>query len=252
MSSFIYDSIGFTEATVTDGYYDPVPYLFTSSNTVTNEHRANDMSIGSAITSYVGSGGDTDTLRFDLGTEKSANVIALYFSASESADMELSAGSSATDMAAVKSTMTSNFSAGWNVVTFGSTSNQYWFLRAGGTVDNLTEVIIGTKYDFDVNFDLNNKIGEKFGTDIITSYGGQEYANKRHAPKTTWSWNWSYMLASHKTALDGLNSSVQDWKKFIYYDDSNYHYVRMTKPMDFTEVAPSVYSTSVSLQEQLA
>jgi len=60
------------------------------------------------------------------------------------------------------------------------------------------------------------------------------------------------MLASHKTALDGLNSSVQDWKKFIYYDDSNYHYVRMTKPMDFTEVAPSVYSTSVSLQEQLA
>ena len=118
----------------------------------------------------------------------------------------------------------------------------------------IAEVIIGTKYDFDVNFDLNNKIGEEFGTDVMTSYGGQEYANKRHEPKTTWSWNWSYLSSSQKTSLDSLNSSVQDYKKFIYSEDGTtgpFHYVRMSG-LDFTEVAPSVYSTSMTLREQLA
>ena len=149
--------------------------------------------------------------------------------------------------------MTSAFPKGWTVVTFSSDTKQYWLLRAtDDAIENLTEVIIGKKYDFDINFDLSNKIGEEFGTDIVTSYGGNEYSNKRHEPKTTWDWNWSYMLGSHKTSLESLNSNVQDWKKFIYYDETDYHYVRMTKPMVFTEVAPNVYSTSVSLREQLS
>jgi len=119
-------------------------------------------------------------------------------------------------------------------------------------ISNLTEVIIGTKYEFDVEPDIGNTLGEEYGTDIMTSYGGQEYANKRHEPKTTWDWNWSFVTASMKTSLESLNSSVQDHKKFVYYDETSYNYVRMTKPMAFNEVAYNVFSTSISLKEQLS
>ena len=246
--SFIYDSIGFTESTITDG--NTSGGTFSSSDTITNESRATDMSISTAITAF----GIVNTIRFDLGSSKSADIIALYFSATETSNLTLYAhASSATDAGTSIEVMTSTFTAGWNVFDFSSTSNRYWFLVAtSGSIDNLTEVIIGTKYDFDVNFDLSNKLGEEFGTDIITSYGGNEYSNKRHDSKTTWDWKWSYLTSGQKTSLDGLNSSVQDYKKFLYYDGTDYHYVRMTKPMDFTEVAPDIYSTAFSITEQLS
>jgi len=49
-----------------------------------------------------------------------------------------------------------------------------------------------------------------------------------------------------------MSDAVQDYKKFIYYDETSYNYVRMTKPMEFTEVAPDIFSTSMSLREQLS
>lgn len=247
--SFIYDSIGFSEASTEDGAY--VDHVFDSEiSTVTNHGRANDMSTGTIITNYNSSG--SDTIRFSTGSSQSANVIALYFAEAETDDITLYGhATSNTAMSTSVKAMTT-FSKGWNVFTF--TGNyRYWFMRAmTGNISNLAEVIIGTKYDFDVNFDLNNKIGEEFGTDILTSYGGKEYANKRHDPKKTWEWNWSYLSASQKTSLESLNSAVQDYKKFIYYDETSYHYVRMTKPLNFTEVAPNTYSTAIRLREQLA
>ena len=60
------------------------------------------------------------------------------------------------------------------------------------------------------------------------------------------------VMSMQKTALEALNANIQDWKKFIYYDDTNYHYVRLVNPIEFTEVAPNVFSANVSLREQLA
>ena len=251
-------------ATITDGTYGTmvnggVSYTFSSGNTVTNEHRISDESIGSAVGSF---GSDnTDTIRFDLGASYACDAIAIYLSADDVSNLVLyyssSSGSMGSDSSdpsvplATTPVMSTNYVAGWNIRTFTEITDRYWFVKATSTID-ISEIIIGKKYDFDVNFDLNNKLGEEFGTDIITSYGGNEYANKRHEPKTTWSWNWSYLSSNQKTSLEDLNSKVQDHKKFIYYDETTYHYVRMVKPLVFTEVAPSVYSTSMTLREQLA
>jgi len=252
--SFIYDNIGFSESTLTDGTVSGT--TFASSNTVTNEERAIDMSISTAFTSFSGAGTPDDGLRFDVGTANAstnANAIAVYFTSAHGHDMKVYSGSSATAMGTAIADKTDNWVVGWNVITFSATAGQYWFIHATtGLFDDITEVIIGNKYDFGVNPELNAKTGEEFGTDIMTSYGGNEYANKRHEPKTTWDWNWSHILSTQKTALEDLNASVQDWKKFLYYDDTNYHYVRMTKPVTFTEVAPSVYSANMSLREQLS
>jgi len=248
--SFIYDNIGLTESTLTDGTASGT--TFSSASTVTNEERAIDMSIATTFTDFH----DTDTLRFNVGAgnaSKTANCIALYYTYDHGHNFEVYRGGSATAMGSAILDHRDQLLVGWNVITFSATAGQYWFLRStSGTIDDITEVIIGTKYDFAVNPELNAKTGEEFGTDIMTSYGGNEYANKRHAPKTTWDWNWSHILSTQKTALEDLNASVQDWKKFIYYDDTNYHYVRMTKPVTFTEVAPSVYSANMSLREQLS
>ena len=244
--SFIYDSIGFSEATVQAGTASGSTFT-PSSGAVTDEHRATDQSIGSAITSF----NVQDTIRFDLGSSQTANVIAVNFNGEETDQFKVYTGASTTAMGTA--ILTDDFTmtgSGWDVFTLSGTG-QYWFLRsADDTFLNMTEVIIGTKYDFDVNFDLNNKIGEEFGTDVMTSYGGQEYANKRHEPKTTWNWNWSNISSSMKTSLESVRDSVQDHKKFIYYDETNYHYVRMSG-LDFTEVAYQRYSTNISLREQL-
>lgn len=248
---FIYDNIGFSEATVEDGTvsgttFNPTP------DSVTNEERANDMSISTTFTSF----GLNDALRFDVGSDNAstnANAIALYYTSDHGHDMRIYKSSSATAMGSHIAEKTDNFVEGWNIITFSATAGQYWFVHSTtGTVDDITEIIIGKKYDFDVNPELNSKIGEQYGTDIITSYGGNEYANKRHDPKTTWDFSFSHILSDQKTAFEELNANVQDWKKFVYYDDTNHHYVRLTKPIDFTEVAPSVFSANVSLREQLA
>ena len=245
---FIYDSVGLTEATVTDGINVAIYTTFATSNVLTNEFRANDSSITGVVESFA----LNDTIRFDLGSSKTAGVIALYFADNDSDDMKLYAHDTSTDMGTEVVNMPS-FSTGWNVFTFSDTSARYWFLRCSvGFIGQLTEVIIGTKYEFTHNPDLNSKISDEFGTDIMTSYGGQEYANKRHEPKQNWDWTWSYMLSSMKDDLQTMSDAVQDYKKFIYYDETSYNYVRMTKPMEFTEVAPDIFSTSMSLREQLS
>ena len=250
--SFIYDNIGLTESTLTDGTVSGT--TFSPSSSIINEERAVDMSISTTFTGF--NGATNDALKFDVGTANAstnANAIAVYFTSAHGHDMKVYSGSSATAMGTAIANKIDNWVEGWNVITFSATAGRYWFIHATtGLFDDITEVIIGNKYDFAVNPELNAKTGEEFGTDIMTSYGGNEYANKRHAPKTTWDWNWSHILSTQKTALEDMNASVQDWKKFIYYDDTNYHYVRMTKPVTFTEVAPSVYSANMSLREQLS
>jgi hypothetical protein len=148
--------------------------------------------------------------------------------------------------------MLTNHDAGWNIRTFTEITDRYWYVRAIGGDITPSEIIIGKKYDFDANPDINSKFGEEFNTDINISYGGDEYACKRHEPKSTWEFSWDFLLGDQKTALESLNSTVQDNRKFIYYDETSYHYVIMGKPLEFTEVAPSVYSTSMTLREQLA
>ena len=251
--SFIYDNIGFSEATTTEGYFSGGTF-YPNTARFTDEERLIDMSIGSAVSELLTDGSGWDMLMFDLGAADNADAVAVYFTAEETNNLRLYAGSSATAVSSIKEQMDETFVAGWNVFDFTQTSNRYWFLTTpDGGINGLTEIIVGTRYTFDVNPELNAKTGEEFGTDIMTSYGGNEYANKRHEPKTTWDWNWSHILSTQKTALEDMNASVQDWKKFIYSEDATtHHYVRMTKPVTFTEVAPSVYSANMSLREQLS
>ena len=259
---FIYDSVGYSEATVKSGTFaggGTTKTFIPNTATIADIERINDQNISVAVP--FSSWQQYDTVQIDLGSQQSPNCIALYHTGADTNDLLVYASNSDTSWVAsgtpndyIDTLSTDHPANDWNVFDVTITNKQYIYIYNGtaNNYDYLSEMIIGKKYTFDVNPELNSKIGEQYGTDIITSYGGNEYANKRHDPKTTWDFSFSHILSDQKTAFEELNANVQDWKKFIYYDDTNYHYVRLTKPIDFTEVAPSVFSANVSLREQLA
>lgn len=248
--SFIYDSITLLNSTITDGTGSST---FTSSASVTDEDRLIDQSIGSAVSSF----DNLDMVRFDLGSSKAADVFGAYFSASETDNMDI-IGSDNSDNSDDNTitTITDTFSAGWNVTTFTETTKRYWFIRALGGIANLTEILYGKKLDFDVNPDMNMATSERHGVTLNTSYGGVDYATKRHDSRSQWTLNFSNISSSFKTDLESMRDSlVGPFQPFLYYNDEgsgSYNWVRMTDDsLSFTEVAHQRYSTSISMIQQL-
>ena len=190
--SFIYDNIGFSEATLQAGSYVQTgdSYAFTSNSAlISNLDRLQDqnisVSLGVGWIRY-------EVVQVDLGSQKSPDTIATYHqTVAENNQLLIYASDSATSWVTDDYITTTSGTLPidtWTVASMSVTNKRYIYMY-NGTNDNyayISEMIIGTKYDFAVNPELNAKTGEEFGTDIMTSYGGNEYANKRHAPKTTW------------------------------------------------------------------
>jgi len=247
---FIYDNVGFSEATVTDGTVSGT--TFSSSSSVTNEDRANDMSISTAFTSF----GTDDALRFNVGSANAstnADRIALYFTSAHGHDMKVYAGSSTTAMGSALVNKTDNWVAGWNELSFSETSGQYKFIHSTtGTIDDITEVMVGKKLSL-TNIELTGTEGKIHGNKVITSQGGVEYSNKRHDGKRFWNFDLKFVSSTYKTSLDTMRNALYgSHKKFLYYDSSAFYYVRMSEnSLIFKEIAYGVYDTSIKLTESL-
>ena len=248
---FYYDSVNLSDATISAGTYNSSTNVFTLSNTqVTNEHYIIDQSIAQAVTSF----GDEDMIRIDLRADYTVSDIILYNNgAKDFNDLFVYGGSSGTSNLNLRLELNTTF-AGWNANTLTSSSSfRYWFLRSeDGSYDGLTEVILGVPLTFENEPDIGIATQEIFATDLNTSLGGVEYANKRHEPKTTWQLNFSNISQTFKNNLVSFEQDVTNFKKFVYYDDSSYHYVRLDSPIKFTEVAFERFSASLKLREQLS
>lgn len=247
--SFIYPVKELYSATYAEGTHDGSS--FSASATMVNEDRFFDQSIALPVSAI----GANDAIRIDLGSAIAIDTLALYFTVSETSNATLY-GSANADLSSPGSTtsMTATFAADWKVIATADVTLRYWALRSvGGTLDNITEFFIGRKYDFDFEFDLQNTISKKAGNIITTTYSGSEFSTKKHDPITTWSWKWSFITAAMKTSLETLRDNTeQDRFKFVYYDGTNYHWVRMSADsLQFTEVAHSIYSTTMNLTQQL-
>ena len=248
---FIYDNCGFSEATTADGTVSGT--TFSASSSITNEERANDMSISTTFTSF----GANDALRFDVGTSNAStncDRAALYFTSAHGHDMKIFSASSATAMGTALVNKTDNWVEGWNELSFSDASGQYKFIQSTtGTIDDITEVIIGKKLSL-TNVELSGTEGKLHGNKVIASQGGEEYSNKRHDGKRFWNFDLRYCSSTYKTSLETMRNSLYgSHKKFVYYDGSAYYYVRMSDDsLRFKEVAYGVYDTSIKLTEQLS
>ena len=227
---------------------------FAANADVTNETRLTDVSTATAA----GFPANFDAVRFDLGsTGNSFDSIAINANASDTDDVNFYNSSSATSGVFANFISGSGFSAtfneGWNVRTDMSSAVQYVFMRGGGELNIFTEVILGTKLNL-TNVTLSGNQGKNFGNDITTSFGGVEFSNLRHDAKRFYNFDLSYVSESYKTSLESMRDAVRgSHYKFLYYDGSTYHYVRMSKDsLQFKEIAYGVYDTKISLVEQLS
>jgi len=246
---FYYDSVDLFDATITAGTLSGTTFS-ASPSAITNEHYINDQSIRSAVTLM----GDEDSIRIDFGSSKAITHILTHSNATtdEEDDMFVYYSSSSTDLGSAFS-LNSTQPPAWDLVQASSQSARYWYLRSStGDYGGLTEVIMGIPLEFENEPDMGISTQEIFATDINTSMGGVEYANKRHEPKTTWTLNFSNISQTFKNNLVSFEQSVTNFKKFVYYDDSSYHYVRLDAPIKFTEVAFQRFSASLKLREQLS
>jgi len=252
--TFYYDSVGLLESTINDC---TVTFTgtegFNEAASLTNEERAVDQSISTAITDWE----ENDGLQFDFGDAKAVDFMAVYFNAAEADDIRLSYDNASSGQAAADIDVFSSCSVGWNVAEFGSQSYQYWIvsaLTAGGLV-GITEIILGAKLAFTVNPDIGIGEQEIFGTGVQRSIGGVEYAIKKHDPISTISMNFSHISSAFKSSLQSMEAQVTNYKKFIYSEDGTtgpFHYVRLDGPIKFTEVAHTIFSASLTLREQLS
>lgn len=253
--AFIYDAVGTVDATTVDGTTAGAAFTpeGTPGDAITDYQLLTDQSIGN------GTGfGDDDALRIDFGASVDATKLIVNFSAVETDNVELWVGDHATAMDNDQGVIvqhTTQIESGWTIIDLGGTiSGRYWFIVADGVLENFTEIIIGDQLDFALNPNLGGSEGKLFGINVMESYGGIEYTNRRHAGKTTWNWNWSLISSAMRGNLETFRDACEkDRLKYLYYDETSYFYCRMdASSLNFTEQAYLAYSTPFSQREQIS
>ena len=247
---FYYDSVNLLDATISAGTLSGTTFSL-SSSAITTDHRIIDQSIVHAVSSF----DDEDAIRIDLGSAKTVSNVLMHNNSAtqETNDLWIYYSSSNSDIGVAWAINSTTPPASWDISTASSQTARYWYLRSeDGVYSGLTEVILGVPLTFENEPDIGIATQEIFATDLNTSLGGVEYANKRHEPKTTFQLNFSNISETFKNNLVSFEQDVTNFKKFVYYDDSTYHYVRLDSPIKFTEVAFQRFSASLKLREQLS
>ena len=69
-----------------------------------------------------------------------------------------------------------------------------------------------------------------------------------------WEISFSNLTETDKTNFESMRDAIStNFLKFLYYDDSSYHWVRaLSGSFEFTEVAYQAYNMNVKMIEQLA
>ena len=255
MASFIvYDSIQQyrSDNTISEGRMstatDP---NFTTSDSITDHERSNDQSIGTSISGIA----DRDAIEYAVGSNATANAVAVRFNGDDNVSsgtiMEFYIDTDRTALSA-KGSLTAVSGAGWQVVDLTETTGNKFFTEFKGAVTNVSEIMFGKKLNFEVEPDAN--IQESFDSQntILRSLGGTEYALNTSDPQKIFTITFGNISQTFKNDLITFQENVKvEAKKFLYYDGSNYHWVRLTGPLTFNEVADSRYSTSIQMRQQI-
>lgn len=252
-SFFIYDSINQyrSDNTISEGSIGGTTptKTFSASNTLINHERASDQNIGTIIT-----GVNTDeAIKYALGGDRTANAAAVYFTGASTGSSPVirilkGTSGSITDLGEIPTAT----SAGWQVDTFTETTDDEWYSQFTGTIANVSEILIGKKLTFEVEPDINIQSSINYNNEINTSLGGVEYAINVNPGQEVFTISFQNISNTFKNNLITMQDALLgESKKFLYYDSTNYHWVRLARPMTFTEVADNRWSTQLTLRQQV-
>jgi len=249
-----YDSVGSVDVTINDGKGTT---SFTDTSTISNEEYANDESILSVVGGLGHIGGISEALLFDLGSAKTVDFCAYYCNDENEDSLTLGVGiyqGSATGSLSLAGTNGSHgeYSSdlGWNIIGFSDTASRYWtWVSIDDRFEVLTEVFFGNKLEID-RPGIGRIDEEMYSTYIQQTYNGIEYSNKIDQPVTQWTLELPIIDSDLKSGLESFQDTVQNRYKFVYYDESSYHWVRLAEPLQFDQIGTNAYTTTLVLREQ--
>jgi len=253
-SYFIYDSINQyrSDNTVSEGQMsDSGTPTFSATSTITNHERASDQNIGTIISAVA----DRDAIEYAVGSSVTADAAAVYFTG----DDGVSSGTIMTffidtDRASLpsKGTISAVSAAGWAVTDLTETTGTKFFTEFNGAVTNVSEILIGKKLSFEVEPDVNIQSSINYENSIQRSLGGVEYALNVNPGQEVTTIGFQNISSTFKTNLTTMQDAIKgEAKKFVWYDGSNFNWVRLDKPMTFTEIADGRFSTQLVLRQQI-
>jgi len=253
-SYFIYDSINQyrSDNTVSEGQMtDSGTPTFSATSTITDHERASDQNIGTIISAVA----DRDAIEYAVGSSVTADAAAVYFTG----DDGVSSGTIMTffvdtDRASLpsKGTISAVSAAGWAVADLTETTGTKFFTEFNGAVTNVSEILIGKKLAFEVEPDVNVQSSIDYENSIQRSLGGVEYALNVNEGQEVHTISFQNVSSTFKSNLITMQDAIKgEAKKFVWYDGSSFHWVRLDKPMTFTEIADGRFSTQLVLRQQI-
>lgn len=262
-SFFIYDSINQyrSDNTVSEGIHSGAglggdPFVFSvTSDAVADHERVSDQNIGTVITNVAAN----DAIAYQVGSAVTADTVAVYFTGDDGVtadgnEMTVYAGTAINALTRPSSghSFGSN-NGGWAVGNFAEQSNKTKFvLEFNEALTNVSEVLFGKKLSFEVEPDINVRTAKDYGTEIQKSMGGVEYAINVHDGQQVHTISFQNISSTFKDSLITMQDALKgQGKKFLYYDSSSYHWVRLDKTMQFTEVADGRFSTQIIMRQQI-
>ena len=253
-SYFIYDSINMyrSDNTVSEGQMtDSGTPTFSATSTITDHERASDQNIGTIISAVA----DRDAIEYAVGSSVTADAAAVYFTG----DDGVSSGTIMTffidtDRASLpsKGTISAVSAAGWAVADLTETTGTKFFTEFNGSVTNVSEILIGKKLSFEVEPDVNVQSSINYQNEVQRSLGGVEYALNINQGQEVITISFQNISSTFKSNLITMQDALKgEATKFLYNDGSSFHWVRLDKPMTFTEIADGRFSTQIVLRQQI-
>ena len=253
-SYFIYDSINMyrSDNTVSEGQMtDSGTPTFSATSTITDHERASDQNIGTIISAVA----DRDAIEYAVGSSVTADAAAVYFTG----DDGVSSGTIMTffidtDRASLpsKGTISAVSGAGWAVASLTETTGTKFFTEFNASVSNVSEILIGKKLSFEVEPDVNVQSSINYQNEVQRSLGGVEYALNVNQGQEVITISFQNISSTFKSNLITMQDALKgEATKFLYNDGSSFHWVRLDKPMTFTEIADGRFSTQIVLRQQI-
>ena len=253
-SYFIYDSINQyrSDNTITEGQMtDSGTPTFSASDTLTSHERSSDQNIGTTISGVA----DRDAIEYAVGSSATANAAAVYFTGDDGVSsgtiMTFFVDNDRTSLAS-KGTISAVSAAGWAVANLTESTGTKFFTEFNGSVSNVSEILIGKKLTFEIEPDINVQSSIDYANSVNRSLGGIEYALNVNQGQEVFTISFQNISSTFKANLITMQDALKgEATKFLWFDGTNYHWVRLDRPMTFTEVADGRFSTQLRLRQQI-